>query len=116
LPAFLNGLPDLSIAAAHAALQARRRPPLPPWRLTNRAQGSWTSRDPAGGIGASAGGVKALTAIAKGLPRDFPAALVVVLHVGGRRSVLPDILTGGPLPAALARRKESGADRICADL
>ena len=32
-------------------------------------------------IGASAGGVEALRDVVAGLPRDFPAALFVVLHV-----------------------------------
>ncbi|MBA3597019.1 MAG: chemotaxis protein CheB [Methylibium sp.] len=58
-------------------------------------------------IGASAGGVKALTTLAHNLPRNFPAALVVVLHVGSYRSVLPGILTrAGPLPATHARHEE----------
>ncbi len=43
-------------------------------------------------LGASAGGVEALTSLVGRLPRDFAAALLVVLHVGDRRSALPDIL------------------------
>lgn len=52
-------------------------------------------------IGASAGGVEALSAIVAGLPRDLRAAILVVLHVSRARSVLPDILTrAGRMPAA----------------
>jgi two-component system, chemotaxis family, protein-glutamate methylesterase/glutaminase len=52
-------------------------------------------------IGASAGGVGALKRLAGGLPRDLAAAVLVVLHIGARRSVLPDLLSAaGPLPAA----------------
>lgn len=44
-------------------------------------------------IGASAGGVEALSAIVAGFPADLPAAVFVVLHVSRGRSVLPEILT-----------------------
>jgi two-component system chemotaxis response regulator CheB len=55
-------------------------------------------------IGASAGGVQALRALAAGLPPTLPAAVCVVLHVGANRSALPEILSdAGPLPAAHAR-------------
>jgi two-component system chemotaxis response regulator CheB len=59
-------------------------------------------------IGASAGGVEALQAVAAGLPANFPAAVFVVLHVAPRsHSFLPEILNAsGPLPACHA---EDGA-------
>jgi two-component system, chemotaxis family, protein-glutamate methylesterase/glutaminase len=59
-------------------------------------------------VGASAGGVEALQALVATLPRDFPAALLVVLHVAeAGTSVLPDILDrAGPLPAATALDRE----------
>jgi two-component system, chemotaxis family, protein-glutamate methylesterase/glutaminase len=59
-------------------------------------------------IGASAGGVDALQALVRGLPPEFPAALLVVLHVPSTgTSVLPQILArSGPLPATFA---EDGA-------
>ena len=58
-------------------------------------------------VGASSGGVNALTSLAQRLPGNFPSALVVVLHIGSHRSILPAILTrSGPLPAAHARHDE----------
>jgi two-component system chemotaxis response regulator CheB len=59
-------------------------------------------------IGASAGGVEALLTIARGFPRDLPAAVFVVLHVSPHsRSVLPNILTrGGVLSAHHPRSGE----------
>jgi two-component system chemotaxis response regulator CheB len=55
-------------------------------------------------IGASAGGVEALTRLAAGLPPGLPAAVAVVLHVPSTgKSVLPAILTRqGNLPASAA--------------
>jgi two-component system chemotaxis response regulator CheB len=52
-------------------------------------------------LGASAGGVEALSRVVAGLPAGFPAALGVVLHVPPTApSVLPQILTrAGRLPA-----------------
>jgi two-component system, chemotaxis family, protein-glutamate methylesterase/glutaminase len=50
-------------------------------------------------VGGSAGALSALQTILRGLPGDFPAAILVVVHqaqsMPGR---LPDVL-GGPLPA-----------------
>jgi len=56
-------------------------------------------------IGASAGGVDALQQVVADLPAEFPAAILVVLHVAASgTSVLPQILSrSGPLPASFAR-------------
>lgn len=43
-------------------------------------------------MGASVGGVNALSTIFAGLPAGFPAAILAVMHVGARKSVLPDVL------------------------
>jgi two-component system, chemotaxis family, protein-glutamate methylesterase/glutaminase len=53
-------------------------------------------------IGASAGGIEALIEITSNLPKDFPAALFVVVHLPSYGpSVLPEILSrAGKLPAA----------------
>lgn len=51
-------------------------------------------------IGTSAGGVTALQKFVSQLPADFPAPVLIVLHIGMHRSYLPDLLTSkGPLPA-----------------
>jgi two-component system, chemotaxis family, protein-glutamate methylesterase/glutaminase len=51
-------------------------------------------------IGASAGGVQALTTLVAELPSNLPAAVFVVLHIGKGQSTLPQILTrAGSLPA-----------------
>jgi two-component system, chemotaxis family, protein-glutamate methylesterase/glutaminase len=59
-------------------------------------------------IGASAGGVEALSALVSELPADLPASLFVVLHMGlGALSRLPEILTRrGPLRATHALHGE----------
>ena len=59
-------------------------------------------------IGTSAGGVEALMKLVAGLPRNFGAPVVVVLHVGAESpSVLPQILSrSGNLPAQEARDGE----------
>jgi len=54
-------------------------------------------------IGASAGGLEALQTLVGNLPRDFAAAIFVVLHIGIRPSAMPSVLTSaGPLPASHA--------------
>lgn len=52
-------------------------------------------------IGASAGGLESIKALVGGLPADFAAAVLVVLHIPpGYTSTLPQILSlAGPLPA-----------------
>jgi two-component system chemotaxis response regulator CheB len=54
--------------------------------------------------GASAGGVGALESVVRGLPRNFPAAVLIVLHMAPtRRSLLPQILSRrAALPVAQA--------------
>ncbi|MBW4574233.1 MAG: chemotaxis protein CheB [Aphanothece sp. CMT-3BRIN-NPC111] len=60
-------------------------------------------------IGASAGGVEALTNLVQGLPQDLPAAIFIVIHVPAwGKSLLPDILSReGPLPATHAKDNEA---------
>jgi two-component system, chemotaxis family, protein-glutamate methylesterase/glutaminase len=65
-------------------------------------------------IGASAGGVEALTTLARGLPAHLDAAVCIVLHLhAGAESKLADIFSrAGPLPAVQAR----GGERLVAGL
>jgi two-component system, chemotaxis family, protein-glutamate methylesterase/glutaminase len=55
-------------------------------------------------IGTSAGGVEALLSLVRNLPADFPAAVLVTIHLSSHfRSVLDDILTrAGRLEACFA--------------
>ena len=55
-------------------------------------------------VGTSAGGVEALLFLAKRLPREFPAAVLVTIHLPRHaRSSLDEVLSrAGPLPAAFA--------------
>lgn len=59
-------------------------------------------------VGASAGGVEALIALAESLPGDFEAPVLVVLHVSPTAtSILPDILANkGQMPAKHAEHGE----------
>jgi len=54
-------------------------------------------------IGASAGGVQALSELVAALPGDLPAAVFIVLHIPPNAPSL--------LPTILARRKTSGRSR-----
>jgi two-component system chemotaxis response regulator CheB len=59
-------------------------------------------------IGASSGGVVALSKLCASLPADLPAAIFVVVHIGARSSQLPKILgSSGPLPATHAQDGET---------
>ena len=58
-------------------------------------------------IGASAGGVTALRTIVAGLEPDIAASIFIVLHIGARNSVLPEVLnSAGPIPAKHAEHGE----------
>jgi two-component system chemotaxis response regulator CheB len=54
-------------------------------------------------IGASAGGVEAISRVVSELPRDLNASVLVVLHVSRGKSMLPEILSrAGRMPAVHA--------------
>jgi two-component system chemotaxis response regulator CheB len=65
-------------------------------------------------VAASAGGVEALRTFVSGLPGDFPAAVLVVLHISPTGpTVLPEILSrAGSLPSRLAADGEPLAGGI----
>jgi two-component system chemotaxis response regulator CheB len=55
-------------------------------------------------IGASAGGVAVLLEMARRLPRDLPATVLVVVHIGAHESTLPELMNAaGPLTAVHPR-------------
>jgi two-component system chemotaxis response regulator CheB len=55
-------------------------------------------------LGASAGGVPVLLGLASALPKDFPASLLVVQHIGAHPSALPELMrAAGPNPAVHPR-------------
>lgn len=59
-------------------------------------------------MGASVGGVAALSTIFAALPASFPAAILAVMHVGARNSVLPEILAkSSALPVRFAATGEA---------
>jgi two-component system chemotaxis response regulator CheB len=64
-------------------------------------------------VGASAGGVQALTTLSAGLPGDLDAAVCVVLHLpAGAESRLAEIISrAGPLPAIQVRGGEQLTSR-----
>ena len=58
-------------------------------------------------IGASSGGPIALRSLISALPADFPAPILIVVHIGPQPSVLPSILNGASkLPAVHAEDGE----------
>lgn len=65
-------------------------------------------------MGASVGGMEALSTIFSALPADFPAAILVVTHIGARKSLLPELLARtSALPVRHARDREPiGPGRI----
>ena len=48
-------------------------------------------------VGASTGGVEALRVLVAALPSRFPAAVLIVMHVGAHESILPSILARASL-------------------
>lgn len=58
-------------------------------------------------IGASIGAVSALKHIVAGLPADFQATVLIVVHIGGHNSALPEILSShSALPVGHASDRE----------
>lgn len=64
-------------------------------------------------VGASAGGLEVLRAIAAGLPRGLEASVFVVMHIGSGRSELATILgRDSALPVAPGRGPAAAAQRV----
>ncbi|WP_170304263.1 chemotaxis protein CheB [Duganella radicis] len=58
-------------------------------------------------VGTSAGGLHALGALLGYLPADLPAAILLVMHIGSRFSVLPEVLQRhSALPVAFAQDRQ----------
>jgi two-component system chemotaxis response regulator CheB len=58
-------------------------------------------------VGASAGSLDTLRAIAQALPGDFPGTVFIVTHIGQSRSILPDLLSrAGRLTVSHPREEE----------
>jgi two-component system chemotaxis response regulator CheB len=57
-------------------------------------------------VGASAGGVEALTQLVRNLPKDLPAAVFIVLHVGATSHMASLLDRAGPLPVVHATSGE----------
>ena len=64
-------------------------------------------------IGASAGGIEALSQLVARLPADLPASVFVVVHIPAHAtSVLPRIFNRyGPLPRRARRRERADPPR-----
>ncbi len=75
-------------------------------RLTDESTAPSVDRDIVA-VGASAGGIQVLLRILGALPDDFNAAVLVTVHIGSRRSLLPQILDrAGPLAADFGKHGE----------
>jgi two-component system, chemotaxis family, protein-glutamate methylesterase/glutaminase len=82
--------------------------PAPPSIGALSGAGEQCSRGVLVAIGASAGGVQALSTVMSGLPADFAAAVFVVLHVlpGGHSMLAPILSRAGALDAFVAQEGE----------
>ncbi|HEY0062331.1 MAG TPA: chemotaxis protein CheB [Telluria sp.] len=59
-------------------------------------------------IGASAGGVEALSKLLGAIPADFSAAILIVMHIGEHKSILPTLLARHcALPVAHAQHHQA---------
>ena len=66
-------------------------------------------------IGGSAGALEALKIILPMLPQDFPAAILIVTHIGSQKSIVPDILGNiSAMPVRHATDGEPIIPRTCA--